>query len=157
MFLFPSDDRRHRPLKVLFLCAGNSCRSQMAEGWARALKKEAIEPYSAGIDIHELDPLAVIVMAESGIDISGHRAKHVREIMHVEFDYVITVCDNANESCPLFPKPVKRIHVNFEDPPILAKNAKSEEEALRHYRRIRDEIREYIKTLPDSLSGKLYA
>jgi arsenate reductase (thioredoxin) len=138
-------------LKVLFLCTGNSCRSQMAEGWARALKRDTIEPYSAGIEKHEVNPLAVKVMAEAGIDISQQRSKLVSELADIKFDYVITLCDHANQSCPLFSGPVKRKHVGFNDPPLLAKNAKSEEEALSHYRRVRDEIRDFIKTLPEAL------
>ena len=141
-------------LKILFLCTGNSCRSQMAEGWAGALKGGVIEAYSAGIEKHGVNQLAVKVMAEAGVDISNQRSKLVQELMAVQFDYVITLCDHANQSCPLFPGPVKRKHVGFNDPPLLAKNAKSEEEALSHYRRVRDEIREFIKTLPESLYDK---
>ena len=117
-------------IKVLFLCTGNSCRSQMAEGWARRLKGEVIEPYSAGIETHGLNPNAVKVMAEAGVDISGHRSKHLDELRAIAFDYVVTVCDHANESCPVFPGKVKRMHVGFEDPPRLAENARTEEEAL---------------------------
>jgi len=90
-------------IKVLFLCTGNSCRSQMAEGWTRRLKGAVIEPYAAGIEIHGLNPKAVQVMAEAGIDISGQLSKHVDELINVPFDYVVTVCDHANESCPVFP------------------------------------------------------
>lgn len=141
-------------MKILFLCTGNSCRSQMAEGWARALKGGVIQSYSAGIEKHGVNPLAVQVMAEAGVDISNQRSKIVQELMDVQFDYVITLCDHANQSCPLFPGPVKRKHMGFNDPPLLAKNAKSEEEAKSHYRRVRDEIRDYIKTLPESLYDK---
>ena len=141
-------------LKILFLCTGNSCRSQMAEGYTRHLKSDLIEPYSAGIEIHGLNPNAVKVMAEAGIDISRQYSKHVRELSDVPFDYVITVCDNANETCPVFPGSVKRIHVSFDDPPRLAKDAKTEEETLSHYRRVRDEIRFFIEKLPESLTGK---
>ena len=123
----------------------------MAEGWARHLKGGVIDAYSAGIEAHGLNPLAVKVMAESGIDISSHRSKHVDELKGVEFDYVVTVCDNAHESCPIFPGRTKMVHVGFDDPPRLAKDAQTEEEALRHYRRIRDEIRIYVETLPDAL------
>lgn len=139
-------------IKVLFLCTGNSCRSQMAEGWARRLKSDAIEPYSAGIATHGLNPNAVRVMAEAGVDISLHRSKHVRDLAHVDFDWVVTVCGHANESCPVFSGKTRVIHVGFDDPPALAKGARSEEEALGHYRRVRDEIRAYIETLPGSLS-----
>jgi len=138
-------------MKVLFLCTGNSCRSQMAEGWARHLKSDRIEPYSAGIETHGLNPLAVKVMAEAGVDISGQKSKHLDEVRSVPFDYVVTVCDNANETCPFFPGKVKRVHVSFEDPPRLAKTAKSQEEALGHYRRVRDEIRQFVESLPEAL------
>ncbi len=135
-------------IKVLFLCTGNSCRSQMAEGWTRRLKGEVIEPYSAGIETHGLSARAVNVMAETGVDISGQRSKHVDELLDVPFDYVVTVCDHANEMCPAFPGCVKRVHVGFDDPPRLAKSAKTEEEALRHYRRVRDQIRSFVEKLP---------
>ncbi len=138
-------------LKVLFLCTGNSCRSQMAEGWARHLKSDAIEPYSAGIETHGLNPNAVKVMAEAGADISGHRSKHVSEVMDIPFDYVVTVCDDAHESCPFFPGRAKIVHVGFDDPPRLAKQAKNEREALNYYRRVRDEIRQFVESLPDRL------
>jgi arsenate reductase len=138
-------------LKVLFLCTGNSCRSQMAEGWARHLKGDVIEPYSAGIEIHGLNPNAVKVMAEAGVDISQHQSKHIDTLKNVVFDYVITVCDNANESCPMFPGKTKVIHVGFDDPPKLAKEAKTEQEALDCYRRVRDEIQTYVERLPEIL------
>ena len=138
-------------LKILFLCIGNSCRSQMAEGWARHLKSDVIEPYSAGIEIHGLNSLAVKVMAEVGVDISGYRSKHLNEVRDIMFDYVITVCDAANESCPFFPGKTVRIHKSFDDPPKLAKSVGTEEEALRHYRRVRDEIRAFIEGMPENL------
>ena len=139
-------------LKILFLCTGNSCRSQMAEGWARYLKGDVIEAFSAGIKTHGLNPNAVKVMAEAGGDISRQRSKHVDELKDVAFDYVVTVCDNANESCPLFPGKTKVVHVGFDDPPRLARKAKTEDEALEHYRRVRDEIRTFVETLPDGLN-----
>lgn len=139
-------------LKILFLCTGNSCRSQMAEGWARHLRGDIIEPCSAGIETHGLNPRAVFVMAEAGVDLSSHRSKHLDEVKHVPFDWVITVCDNANESCPVFPGKVNRYHVSFDDPPKLAKTAKAEEEAISHYRRVRDEIRAFVEGLPDNLT-----
>ncbi len=138
-------------LKVLFLCTGNSCRSQMAEGWARHLKSEIIDPYSAGIETFGLNLRAVEVMAEVGVDISFHRSKHVNELMNIDFDYVITVCDHAGEHCPVFPGRAKIIHVGFDDPPKLAKDAKTEEEALSHYRRVRDQIRAFITRLAEVL------
>jgi arsenate reductase len=142
-----------RKLNVLFLCTGNSCRSQMAEGWTRRLKGDVIEPYSAGIEPKPVDPRAVAVMAEAGVDIAGGRSKHVDELSDIAFDYVVTVCDGANERCPFFPGPVKRIHVGFDDPPRLAASASSEEEALAHYRRVRDEIRAFVETLPGALDS----
>jgi len=138
-------------LKVLFLCTGNSCRSQMAEGWTRCLHGGRIEAYSAGIEAHGLNPDAVQVMAEAGVDISGQRSKLVGELRGVEFDYVVTVCDNARESCPVFPGKAKVVHVGFDDPPRLAAGAKTEEERLTPYRRVRDEIRAFVETLPDAL------
>jgi len=139
-------------LKVLFLCTGNSCRSQMAEGWARHLKGDQIEPYSAGIEAHGLNPDAVRVMAEAGMDISGQRSKLVGELRGIAFDYVVTVCDNAHESCPLFPGEAKVIHVGFDDPPRLAAGAKTQAERLAPYRRVRDEIRAFVEQLPTNLS-----
>ena len=141
-------------LKVLFLCTGNSCRSQMAEGWCRHLKGDCIEPYSAGIETHGLNPNAVKVMAEAGVDISGQKSKHIDEFKDVHLDYVITVCDNAYESCPVFPGKTKVIHVGFDDPPKLAKEAADENEALDCYRRVRDQIRAFIEFLPESLKPK---
>ena len=141
-----------KKLKVLFLCTGNSCRSQMAEGWARALKGDGLETYSAGIETHGLNPNAVRVMAEAGVDISTHRSKRVDELAAVPFDVVVTVCGHANETCPTWlGQKARVVHAGFDDPPKLAKTAKSEEEALGHYRRVRDEIRTYINSLPDSL------
>ena len=124
----------------------------MAEGWGRKLTSEVIEPFSAGTDPHGLNPLAVRAMKEAGVEISQQTSKHVDSLRDVPLDYVVTVCDAAREGCPVFPADVKTIHLGFEDPPRLAENAKSEEEALSHYRRVRDEIRAFIETLPDSLS-----
>jgi arsenate reductase len=140
-----------RTLKVLFLCTGNSCRSQMAEGWARALKGDSIEAYSAGIETHGLNPNAVQVMAEAGVDISGQSSKNVADLMDVPFDYVVTVCGHAHETCPMFPGEATVVHVGFDDPPALAKQAASDEDALDCYRRVRDEIRNYVESLPQSL------
>jgi len=123
----------------------------MAEGWTHYLKGDQIEVYSAGIETHELDPLAVKAMNESGVDISTHKSKNVSSLMHIRFDYVITVCDHAYENCPIFPGHAKVIHAGFDDPPMLAKNAGTDEEAMIHYRRIRDEIHEFV----ENLSGKL--
>jgi arsenate reductase len=123
----------------------------MAEGWARHLKGGVIIAYSAGIETHGLNPLAVKVMAEAGVDISGHRSKHVDEIKDIPFDYVVTVCGHAHEQCPVFPGRAKVVHVGFDDPPKLAADAKTEEEALAHYRRVRDEIRAFVDRLPEAL------
>ena len=123
----------------------------MAEGWAKSLKSEIIEPYSAGIETHGLNEMAVKVMAEAGVDISSHKSKLFDDVMDIDFDYVITVCDNAHESCPLFPGKTKVIHVGFDDPPRLAKDAKTEEQALDCYRKVRDEIKAFVETLPDAL------
>lgn len=139
-------------INVLFLCTGNSCRSQTAEGWTRHLKGGIIEAFSAGIETHGLNPNAVKVMAEAGIDISHHQSKHLDDLRGVEFDHVVTVCGNAHESCPVFPDKTKVTHVGFDDPPRLAKDAASEAEALEHYRRVRDEIRAFVEKLPDALS-----
>jgi len=134
-------------IKVLFLCTGNSCRSQMAEGLCRELRGDRIESFSAGIVKRELNRYAVKVMQEIGIDISGHFSKTVNELKQ-SFDYVVTVCDNANKNCPYFPAKTGIIHRGFDDPPRLAENAATEKEALVHYRRVRDEIREFIRDLP---------
>ncbi len=138
-------------LKILFLCTGNSCRSQMAEGWARALKSDCVEAYSAGIETHGMNLRAVKVMAEAGVDISGQRSKLVDELQDVSFDVVVTVCGHASERCPRFAGGAKVVHRGFDDPPRLAKSAVTEDEALAHYRRVRDEIRKFVESLPGSL------
>ena len=140
-------------LKLLFLCTGNSCRSQMAEGWARHLKSDVLEPYSAGIETHGLNPNAVKVMAEAGVDISSQRSQHIDEFKEVQLDHVVTVCGHAHESCPVFTGQTKVTHVGFDDPPRLAKQAATPEEALDHYRRVRDEIRAFVETLPEALGS----
>lgn len=140
-------------LKILFLCTGNSCRSQMAEGWARALKGDVIEASSAGVVKHGMNAQAVTVMAEAGVDISGQWSKTVDELPAVPFDYVITLCGHAQESCPIFPGNAKRLHRGFDDPPRLAAKATSEAEALSHYRRVRDEIKAFIEGMPGNLEG----
>ncbi len=122
--------------RVLFLCTGNSCRSQIAEGWARHFNK--VEPYSAGSKLNPLNPFAVQIMAEAGVDISNQRPKHIDELQG-QFDYVVTVCDSANEACPVLPGSVKRIHVGFDDPPRLARFATTEADKLQIYRRVRDD------------------
>jgi arsenate reductase (thioredoxin) len=142
-----------RRLIVLFLCTGNSCRSQMAEGWTRHLKGKLIEVFSAGIENHGLNPLAVQVMAEVSVDISGQRSKIIADLPPLDFDYVITVCAAAHETCPVFRGDAKTIHIGFDDPPRLAANATTEKEVLIPYRRIRDEIRAFVKGLPETLSN----
>jgi len=144
-------------LKVLFLCTGNSCRSQMAEGWARHLKGDVIEAYSAGIETHGLNPHAVKVMAEAGVDISGHTSKRVDEIKDVDLDVVVTVCGHANETCPAWlGGKAKVVHVGFDDPPKIARElaakGASEEKLLEGYRRVRDEIKAFVAGLPQSLT-----
>jgi arsenate reductase len=138
-------------MKILFLCTGNSCRSQMAEGWARHLKGDRIEAFSAGVDPKVIDPFAVRVMAEAGVDISGQGSTHVDEVSQVAFDYVVTVCGHAHENCPVFPGRTRVVHVGFEDPPRLAEGAREERERLAPYRRVRDEIRAFVETLPEGL------
>ncbi len=143
-------------LKLLFLCTGNSCRSQMAEGWTRALKNDRIEVSSAGIEAHGLNPFAVKVMAEAGIDISAHRSKLINEFKDMDLDVVITVCGHAHETCPYyFPLKCRIIHVGFDDPPKmarkLAEQGVDEDTQLLCYRKIRDEIRNFVEALPDNL------
>jgi arsenate reductase len=140
-----------RKLRVLFLCTGNSCRSQMAEGWARALKGDVVDAYSAGVEKHGMNPRAVKVMAEAGVDISGQFSKTPAEIGPVEFDYVVTVCGQADENCPVFPAPTKVVHVGFEDPPKLTKDLPEGGDKLAVYRRVRDEIRGFVEKMPGVL------
>ena len=140
-------------IRILYLCTGNSCRSQMAEGWTRALKADRIDAASAGIETHGLNPLAVQVMREAGVDIAGQHSQHVGEFAEATFDYVVTVCGHAHEHCPLFPRSAVVLHVPFDDPPRLARHAGSNEEALQHYRRVRDQIRAFVERLPDALTS----
>jgi len=120
----------------------------MAEGWARHLKGNIIEPYSAGVIAQRLNTRAVRVMKETGVDISQHFSKDIESLIDISFDHVITVCSHAKQLCPVFPRKTRVTHVSFDDPPSLAKFAKSEEEALSHFRRVRDEIRIFIEKLP---------
>jgi arsenate reductase len=133
---------------ILFLCTGNSCRSQMAEGLFRHLHGDSIAVFSAGIETHGLNPDAVEVMAEIGVDISGQESKTIDDLPRQDFDLVITVCGHADENCPVFPGDTTVIHRGFDDPPKLAAGAATREEALAHYRRVRDEIRDYVAGLP---------
>ena len=144
-----------RKLKILFLCTGNSCRSQMAEGWTRRLKSDLIEPYSAGIETHGMNSNAVKVMTEAGVDISDQSSKTTDAVRDVPFDYVITVCGHANEMCPIWlSDKAKVVHNGFDHPSKLARVTTNKEEALRHYRRIRDEIRRFVQKLPGNLPGE---
>jgi arsenate reductase len=143
-----------RKLKVLFLCTGNSCRSQMAEGWTRTLKADVIEPYSAGLEKHGMNPHAIKVMGEAGVDISNQYSKTPAEIGPVEFDWVVTVCGHADENCPVFPGKTRVVHAGFEDPPKLTKHLPDGEEKLAVYRRVRDEIRRFVAGLPAALETK---
>lgn len=138
-------------VRVLFLCTGNSCRSQMAEGWTRHLKGDAVEVFSAGAETHGLNPRAVHVMAEAGIDISMQKSKHIGELPVRDFDYVVTLCDSAREACPFFPGAGKMVHMKFDDPPALCSSDMEEEECLDQYRRVRDQIREFVQHLPEIL------
>jgi arsenate reductase (thioredoxin) len=133
--------------KILFLCTGNSCRSQMAEAWTRHLRNDDYEAYSAGIEPKDIDPLAVHVMSEAGIDISSQRSKSIDSLGIIEFDYVITLCDNAREACPYYPAKTELIHKGFDDPPSLAKETKNYKEVINIYRKVRDEIKEYVMSL----------
>ena len=140
-------------LNILFLCTGNSCRSQMAEGWARHLKSDLMNVYSAGIETHGLNPNAVTVMAESGVDISGHTSQNISAFSHTHLDIVVTVCGHAHETCPLFPTGAKVVHVGFDDPPKMALEIEDEEGKLNCYRKVRDEIRAFVETLPEAVKG----
>lgn len=133
--------------KILFLCTGNSCRSQMAEGWARHFYGDRLEVWSAGLEIHGLNPLAIEVMQQAGVDISAHHSKLLEELRDVEFDLVITVCGHADEHCPLFPGHTRVIHHGFDDPPRLAEKYQTEGEKLAQYRKVCEEIRRFVRTL----------
>ncbi len=136
---------------ILFLCTGNSCRSQMAEGWAKVLKSNEIEAWSAGIEKHGMNPLAIKSMAEAGVDISTQRSNIISELDRDHFDWVVTLCGHADETCPYFPG--KRLHMGFDDPPTLSADLKDEDEKLVHYNRVRDEIKAFILSLPEALNN----
>ncbi len=142
---------KREPLTVLFLCTGNSCRSQMAEGWVNHLHSGAIRALSAGIETHGLNPRAVQVMAEAGVDISHHESKLLSALPLGAVDWVITVCGHAEETCPTLPSAVRRLHVGFDDPPRLAANATNEDECLSAFRQVRDSIEVFARALPDRL------
>ena len=136
-------------LKILFVCTGNACRSQLAEGWCRFFWEDRIEAYSAGVSPHGfVDPRIIKVMAEAGVDISAQRSKDLKEYDGTQFDWVITLCKYASKACPAFPDKTKVLHAGFDAPPQLASRSKSEEEALVHYRNVRDAIKAFIETLP---------
>lgn len=139
---------------IMFLCTGNSCRSQMAEGFCRKYWGDKFNVYSAGTKKHGMNERAMKVMKEAGVDISSHYSKTVEELPKVIFDYVITVCDAAKETCPYFPGG-EVIHVGFQDPPALTKAMTDEDEILKVYRRVRDEIEVAIKSLPQTLGHKI--
>ncbi len=144
-------ERAHDKKSVLFLCTGNSCRSQMAEGWARHMFGDTLEVCSAGTAPHGIDPRAIQVMAEAGVDISVHTSNHLNEYLDIYLDLVITMCGSARESCPVFPGQGKTLYHSFDDPPFLVRQANSEEEVLVQYRRVRDEIRDYVARITDLL------
>ena len=136
---------------VLFLCTGNSCRSQMAEGWAKHHFGDRLDVYSAGIEAHGLNPNAVAVMAEAGVDISTQESQLITAFTDVQIDTVITVCGHAHENCPVFPGSAEVIHHGFDDPPKMAAEAADEEAAMNCYRQVRDQVAAYIQTLPEVL------
>ncbi|MFP4084712.1 MAG: arsenate reductase ArsC [Desulfonatronovibrio sp.] len=136
---------------ILYLCTGNSCRSQMAEAWTNHLHGDKYQAYSAGVLKTRVDPKAIKVMAEKDIDMSGQSSKLIDELPGINFDYAITLCSHAQENCPFFPGNVKRLHHGFDDPPALALQAAGEDEGLEHYRRVRDEIREFVLKLPEKI------
>ncbi|QDT12735.1 arsenate reductase ArsC [Planctomycetes bacterium K23_9] len=138
---------------VLFLCTGNSCRSQMAEGWAREFLGDQVHAYSAGIEAHGVNPIAIQVMKEAGVDLSGHSSKLASTLADIPLDLVITVCGHADENCPAFLTQAKLVHVGFDDPPKLAKEADTETLALDCFRRVRDEIRDFVRDqLPELIA-----
>ena len=141
-------------MKILFLCTGNSCRSQMAEAWTNRLKGDRVEAYSAGVAPKPVDPRAVKAMAETGIDISRQKSKDIDSVGNLEFDYVVTLCDNAKESCPFFPARTRLLHRGFDDPPRIAENAQDEEAAMASYRRVRNEIRAFVEEMPGILGER---
>jgi|WetSurMetagenome_2_1015567.scaffolds.fasta_scaffold317705_2 arsenate reductase (thioredoxin) len=140
----------HKKKVILFLCTGNSCRSQMAEGWSNHLKSDVIEAYSAGVRPIGVSSKAIKTMAEAGVDISNHTSKHIDDLKGIDFDYVITLCDNAARNCPIFPGKAKVIHKPFKDPYFATG---SEEQVMDEFRKVSEQIKEFIETLPDSLEN----
>lgn len=143
--------------KLLYLCTGNSCRSQMAEAWTRHLKGDLYDVYSAGIETHGLNPNMLKVMAEVGIDASVQTSDNIAKYLDIGLDIVVSVCSHADENCPVFPGKVRRVHRGFDDPPKLARElaarGASEDEQLEPYRRVRDEIKAWVLTLPGALEA----
>lgn len=139
-----------KKLNILFLCTGNACRSQMAEGWARHLKSDSINAYSAGINPIGVSSRAIKTMAEVGIDISGHTSKHIDDLKDIDFDYVITLCDNAAQNCPMFPGKAKVIHKPFKDPYFASG---SEEQVMSQFAKVRDQIKDFVASLPEYLES----
>jgi len=137
-----------KKLNILFLCTGNACRSQIAEGWARHLKSDSINAYSAGINPIGVSSRAIKTMAEAGVDISNHTSKHIDDLKGIDFDYVITLCDNAAQNCPVFPGKAKVIHKPFKDPYFATG---SEEHVMAQFAKVRDQIRDFVNTLPENL------
>ena len=137
-------------IRVLFLCTGNACRSQMAEGWAQYLKGNVVDAYSAGIRPIGVSSRAIKTMAEAGVDISSHTSKHIDDLGGVDFDYVVTLCDNAAQNCPVFPGKAKVIHKPFKDPYFATG---PEEQIMAEFRKVRDQIKAFIETIPESLES----
>jgi arsenate reductase len=145
---------RPEKTKVLFVCTGNACRSQMAEGWARRLKSDTIEAYSAGVSPAGVSTRATAVMAEAGVDISAQRSQHVSEFADMNFDYVVTLCGHAQQKCPVFGGAAKHVHRAFDDPVMVLG---SNEQVMTAFRKARDEIRAFVETLPESLEAGPWA
>lgn len=139
-----------KKLNILFLCTGNACRSQIAEGWARHLKSDIINAYSAGISPIGVSSKAIKSMAEAGVDISNHTSKYLNDLKGVDFDYVITLCDNAAQNCPVFPGKAKVIHKPFKDPYFASG---SEEQVMSQFAKVRDQIKDFVISLPDCLEN----
>ena len=139
---------KNKKLNILFLCTGNSCRSQIAEGWAKKLKSDCIEPFSAGVSPIKVSARAIKIMAEAGVDISNQYSKHLDDLCGIDFDYVITLCDNAAEICPAYPAKTKIVHKPFADPSVMMGD---EEIVMNSFRKTRDQIKNFILSLPQSL------
>jgi len=135
-------------VKVLFLCTGNACRSQIAQGWAKHLKSDVMQSFSAGVAPGMVNTHAIEVMAEAGVDISNHHSKHVDELKDIDFDYVVTVCDNAREQCPVFAGDATRIHRSFFDPSFMPGTL---DEIMAAFRKLRDDMKAFIESMPESL------